>query len=155
MKGKKIASIAAIIIAVGIVAYVAIFASTEIEQRKALEDIQISFHDASLEDLGLSGATVNLALRMYNPNVTATLDRADYELWFNDNYLGSGATHQRVDIPPLTSRVATTDFDLDFGGAGQSIISAITQGQATWRIAGSAYYETIFGTINIPFNITR
>ena len=109
MKGKKIASIASIIIAVGIVAYVAIFASTEIEQRKALEDIQISFHDASLEDLGLSGATLNLALRMYNPNdVTATLDRFDYELWFNDNYLGSGATHQRVDIPPLTSRVATS-----------------------------------------------
>ncbi len=145
-----------IIIAVAIVAYVAIFAFTEIEQRKALEDIQISFHDASLEDVGLNGATLNLALRMYNPNdVTATFDRADYELWFNDNYLGSGATHQRVDIPPLTSRVVTTDFDLDFVGVGLSIISAITQDQATLRISGTAYYETIFGTINIPFNITR
>ena len=122
-------------ISAGIVAYVAIFAFTEIEQRKALEDIQISFHEASLKDIGFSGATVNLSLSMYNPNdITATLDRADYDLWFNENYLGSGVTHERLDIPPLTSRIANTDFDLDFGGAGMAIISAITEGEASWRI---------------------
>ena len=139
-----------------IIAYVIIFAFTEIEQRKALEDIQISFHDATLKDIGFSGATVNLSLSMYNPNdITATLDRADYDLWFNENYLGSGITQKRVDIPPLESRIAATDFDLDFGGAGSSIISAITEGKASWRISGTAYYDTIFGTMNIPFDITK
>lgn len=155
MKSKKIGYLIGIVTAV-IVTYVAVFAFTEIEQRKALEDIQISFHDASLQDIGFSGATVTLSLSMYNPNdITATLDRVDYDLWFNENHLASGVTHERLDIPPLTSRVATTDFDLDFGGAGRAIISAITEGEASWRISGTAYYDTIFGTMNIPFDITR
>ena len=155
MDRKKIVSIVGIV-AAAIVAYVVIFAFTEIEQRKALEDIQISFHGANLQDIDFSGANLNLTLSMYNPNdITATLDRADYDLRFNENYLGTGATHERVDIAPFSSRVVTTDFDLDFSGAGLSIISAITKGEAFWRINGTAYYDTIFGAMSIPFDITK
>ena len=156
MKTRKICTLIGIAAAVVIVAYVAIFTFTEIEQRKALEDIQISFHEASLQDIDFSGATLNLSLSMYNPNdITATLDRVDYEIWFNDNYLGNGFTHERVDIPPLTSKIATTNFDLDFGGAGMAIISAITEEEYSWHITGTAFYDTIFGTMNIPFDITQ
>ncbi len=101
-------------------------------QRKALEQVEISFHEARLKNIGFSGASLEISLRMYNPNdtTTATLDRADYDLWFNDNYLGSGQMHQRLDIPPKTSHIANTDFDMDFEGAGQSILSAITTGKS-------------------------
>lgn len=132
------------------------FVISEIEQRKTLEEIEISFHEARLKDIGFRGATLDLSLNMYNPNdITATLDRAVYDLWFNDNYLGSGETHQRLDIPPLESKIAKTDFDLSFEGAGRSIISAITLGEVSWRIEGIAYYDTPIGTIEIPFDITK
>lgn len=155
-KNKKIRIIIAIAIAAVFVSYLLTMTFTETEQRKALEDVDISFHAATLQDIGFSGATLDLALEMYNPNdITATLDKADYDLWFNDNFLGHGFTHQRVDIPPLTSRIVRTEFDLDFTGAGQSVISALTQGEATWRLAGTAYYDTVIGTLNIPFDITQ
>ena len=155
-KNKKIAIIVAIAISAVFVTYLSTLTFTEIEQRKALEDVQISFHAATLQDIGFSGATLDLALEMYNPNdIIATLDKADYDVWFNDNFLGHGFTHERVDIPPLTSKIVHTEFDLDFSGAGQSIISALTQGEATWRLAGTAYYDTVIGTLNIPFDITQ
>jgi LEA14-like dessication related protein len=154
-KNKKIGIIVAIVISVVFFSYLSTIAFSEIEQRKALEDVQISFHEATLQDIGFSGATLDLALEMYNPNdITATLDKADYDLWFNDNFLGHGLTHQRIDIPPFTSKIIHTEFDLDFTGAGKSIISALTQGEASWRLAGTAYYNTILGTLNIPFDIT-
>ena len=155
-KNKKIGIIIAIGVSAVIISYLSTMTFTEIEQRKALEDVEISFHQATLKDIGFSGATLDLSLEMYNPNeITATLDKADYDLWFNENFLGHGFTNQRIDIPPLTSRIINTEFDLDFTGAGESIISVLTQGEASWRLAGTAYYDTIFGTMNIPFDISR
>jgi len=141
---------------IGIVIIVLIFTSTEINQRKALENVQITLQEVQIQSFSLSGASLKLFLNMYNPNdITTTLDRADYEIWFNENSLGTGIIDKRVDIPPLESRTVDTDFSLSFAGVGQSVISALTEDEMTWRISGIAYYDTIFGPIEIPFDITQ
>ena len=143
-------------VAAAIVIITIVFVNTEIEQRKALENVQITLQEVRLQNIGFTGASVKLFLNMYNPNeITTTLDRADYDIWFNENRLGSGNINKRVDIPPLESRIVDTDFDLNFEGIGQSVISALTENEMIWRISGIAYYDTIFGPIEIPFDITQ
>jgi len=153
MDTKKIA----IFSGIGITAIILVlFLSTEINQRKALENVEITLEKVQVQNISLSGASLKLFLNMYNPNdITTTLDRADYEIWFNDNSLGTGSINKRVDIPPLESRTVDTDFSLSFQGIGQSVISALTENEMTWRISGIAYYDTIFGPIEIPFDITQ
>ena len=129
---------------------------TDIEQRKALEDIQIEFVDVSIKSIGISGIELKVLLGMYNPNdVIATLDKSEYGLWFNDNYLGQGKIQHKIDILPFTSKQIETNFTLSYAEVGETIVSALTDDQHTWRIKGIAYYDSILGTINIPFDIVR
>ena len=139
-----------------IVIIIAFYISTEINQRKSLENVQITLQEVQIQDISFSGASLRLILNMYNPNdITTTLDRADYEFWLNQNSLGKGKIEKRVDIPPLESRTLDTDFFLSFEGVGQSVISALTKNEITWKITGIAYYETILGPIEIPFDIIK
>jgi len=93
---------------------------------------------------------------MYNPNdVTATLDRSKYELWFNENYLGKGSIEEKTDIPPFTSRLVHSEFSLSYAEVGNTIVSALIEEENTWRIQGTAHYDSILGTIDIPFDIVR
>ena len=128
----------------------------EVEKRKALENIQIELVDISIQNIGFSGVDLDVSLDMYNPNdVTATLDRSEYKLWFNENYLGEGRIQQETEIPSFTSKQIHTKFNLSYSDVGKTIVSTLTEEQRVWRIMGTAYYDSILGTIDVPFDITR
>ena len=144
------------VLAAVIIGFLLLNIAVEVEQRKALESIQIEFVDVALKDIGLTDVGLEISLDMYNPNdVVATLDRSEYEVWFNDNYLGEGLILQETDIPPFTSRQVDTEFNLSYLEAGDTVISAFTEEEHTWRIKGTAHYDSILGTIDIPFDIIR
>ena len=151
------------IILIGIAIIVLILASLilfniiiGVEQRKALEHLEIELISVSLNEIGITGVKLGILLDMYNPNdVIATLDKASYEIWFNDNPLGSGVIDQQVDIPPFSSREVKTNFEMSYGEVGETIITALTEDEHIWRLKGVAHYETILGTIDIPFDIVR
>ena len=156
MNYKLIFIASGIVVTVAIVGFLLLNIAVEVEQRKSLESIQIEFVDVAVKDIGLTDVGLEISLDMYNPNdVVATLDRSEYELWFNDNYLGEGTILHETDIPPFTSRQVDTEFNLSYLEAGDTVISAFTEEQHTWRIKGIAHYDSILGTIDIPFDIVR
>lgn len=145
--------IAIIIIVSGIFLFNSII---EVEKRQALENVQIEFVSIVLDEIGITGIELGISIDMYNPNdVTATLDKADYEIWFNDNKLGNGVIEQQTDIPPYTSREIKTDFKMGYSEVGETVLAALTEEEHKWRIKGVAHYDTILGTIDMPFDITR
>ena len=156
MNYKLILVASGIVAAVAITGFLLLGMAVEVEQRKALENIQIEFVDVAVKDIGFTDVGLEISLDMYNPNdVIATLDRSEYELWFNDNYLGEGAILQETNISPFTSRQVDTEFNLSYLEAGDTVISALTEEQHVWRIKGIAHYDSILGTIDIPFDIIR
>lgn len=125
----------------------------QVRQREALRDVIVSVDDVGVGSIGLTGATLNIRLNMYNPNsITATLDRVDYQIYGNNNFIGNGNINQRIDIPPGRTEYVTTDFHLSYGGALRVIWSAIRQGDVNWRVTGIAHFDTPLGTLNIPFD---
>ncbi len=103
--------------------------------------------------LNFTETWVDIELSMYNPNqITATLDRADYKVYGNGNYLGNGVIYQRVDIPPGNTQTVSTDFRISYGSALSTIWSAITSGNINWAVSGTAYFDTPLGTLDIPFS---
>jgi LEA14-like dessication related protein len=151
MKHKTVVVVAAVLLlAVAGVAYY------EYAKREALRSCQISLADVSVEGLGLTSATLEIKLRIYNPNsITATLDRAYYSLYANDVYLGDGTISRKYDIPPGGTITIATPFELSYSGALQTIWSYITRGgKVAWRMKGTAYIDTPLGTLDIPFDIS-
>lgn len=146
------AGAAAAVIVIVIVLGVGAFVFQEYQQREALRDVEISFDGINVKSVGFTSATLELRFRMYNPNsVTATLDRADYQVYGNGESLGYGNIPQRLDIPPDSTRTVTTDFDASYGGAARVLVSAIKEGNVSWSVSGTAYYDTPLGSITVPF----
>jgi len=143
-------------VAVGVVililASVGFYFINEIRQREALRNIEVSVYDVAIESIGFTSATLKIKLKMFNPNsIPATLDRANYNLYGNDIYLGSGVIPTRVNIPAHSSTVVTTTFDLSYSGAAKVIWDALSTGKVIWKIKGTAYFDTPFGSISVPF----
>ncbi len=156
MNGKIIGIIGGVITIAVVVFFLFNGVTTEIQQREALRDIQISLYDIDLNDIGLSGISLRLVLDMYNPNdVTATLDSADFDVWINEKYVGRGFIPDRVDIPSQTVRKTSADFDASFSGSLKSGISILLEKQIRWKISGMAHYDTLLGTLDIPFTFTE
>jgi hypothetical protein len=156
LNGKIIGIIGGVIAVVVVVFFLFNGVSTEIEQRKALEKVQTSVSSVTVNDIGFSGISLHLVLDMYNPNdITATLDRADFDIWINEKFVGNGSIEDRVNIPSYTTRQATTNFDANFYGSLKSGISAILEKEIRLKVSGTAYYDTLLGTLEIPFTFTR
>jgi LEA14-like dessication related protein len=127
----------------------------QVRQREALRTVQISLDSVEVTNMELTGATLVIRLRIYNPNsITATLDRANYDLWGNGNDLGNGAISERTDIPPASTRTIATNFELSFAGAAGVIWSALNVGKVSWRLTGTAFFDTPLGTMSVPFDVT-
>lgn len=153
--GKKIAIAALVLIAFVVIASI-VWIQGETEQREAMKNVQVSLSDVQLRNIGLTSATVDIVLNMYNPNsrTTATLDRLDYMVYANGIYLGNGYISQRVDIPPLFTKTVSTTFQVQYTGALGAVWSVLTQGgRVNWNLKGTAYFDTPLGTINIPIDI--
>ena len=154
MSTRKAALVAVIVVAL-VVGTVGLWFAQQVMQREALRTVEISLDEAHVENFGLVGATLVIRLRMCNPNsITATLDRADYDLWGNGIHLGSGIISERTDIPAGSTRTIATDFDLSYVGTAGVIRSALKEGKVSWRITGTAHFDTPLGTMNVPFDVT-
>ncbi|MEN3037375.1 MAG: LEA type 2 family protein [Candidatus Methanosuratincola petrocarbonis] len=108
--------------------------------------------DVHVKSIGLASATLEVSLSIYNPNsITATLDRVTYSLYANGIYLGDG-TLSRTDIPPGSTITVSAPFTLS--GALSVLWSCFTTGgEVTWRVKGTAYFDTPLGSLTTPFDI--
>ncbi len=125
----------------------------EVAKREALKSCEFRLADVRLKSIGLTSAELIIVLEIYNPNsIIVTLDRADFYLYGNDNYLGYGEITRRIDIPPYSFKSVNIPFTLEYSGAGGVIWSAIQRGsKIEWKITGTAYIDTPFGTMTVSF----
>lgn len=149
--GTKIGiAIVALIIIVGV-----LFLVNELLQREAMQNVELSFSDVQIRNIGFTSATLEIYLNMYNPNsgITATLDRMDYSVSANGNFLGNGQITQRVDITPRATKTVSSTFQVSYAGTLGAVWSALKNGgNIKWNLKGTAYFDTPFGTLDIPIN---
>ncbi|NJE79436.1 LEA type 2 family protein [Thermococcus sp. GR4] len=145
--GKGLVAVVVIILLLG-----GVYVFYEYEKRAALQNCEIMLSNVRVESIGLTGATLEVVFRIYNPNdVTATLDRIDYELYGNGEFLGYGYVDRSVDIPAHSIRYVSSEFTLDYGGALKALWSALKSGDVEWRVKGTVHIDTPIGTLDIPF----
>ena len=142
-----------VLVIVGLVGYS--YFSYEVAKREALKDCEFRLTDVGIARIGLTSADLIIVFEIYNPNdITATLDRVDFSLYGNDNYLGDGEITKKVNIPPYSKKRVSAPFTLYYSGAAGVIWSALKEGEVVWKITGIAYIDTLLGTMEIPFVFT-
>lgn len=134
---------------------VGVLAFQQYQQRESLRNVQISVDGVRVESVNLTSAMLNISLRIVNPNTNAvTIDRTDYTVFINNVSLGSGQNLERVTIPAGGSMVIPQPFTVSYSGAAQSVWSYIIQGEADYRLVGTAYFDTFLGTVSVPYEFS-
>lgn len=143
-----------LVILIVLVAIIAI--AYQFAQAAAFQNVQISLAGASIGNVGLTGADLNLELNMYNPgSMPATVSSVSYSIYGNNNYLGSGTISGPISVPPGGTITTPTTFTISYIGAAKTIWSAITGGSAYWEMKGDASVSTLLGPITVPFDLTK
>ena len=147
-----------VLLAVALLVLVAVNYSTHQNstQRPVIGNIQL--RSTSIDITGLNGTDLNINLKavLYNPNgFGATLDTAEYSVYANGNYLGSGKTTQEYDLTPQSSETLTFPLSVGWNEEFRTVESYIVNwGNITWMVNGTAKINIGGLSISAPFEFT-
>jgi len=122
----------------------------------AAQNLEIDLEDIRVESVGLTTVKLDLVLSLYNPNPTpAALNRLDYDIYLDDNYLGHGWTTRRVEVPPYGHALLDTELELRLGKALEAALNALGGGGHVVTIKGVMHVDLPGATIDVPFEVTK
>jgi LEA14-like dessication related protein len=112
----------------------------------------VSFKDASLSDVSLGGATVNLTLLVHNPNPQGiSLAETDYKLSVAGKQLFAGKPAAGLRIPGGGSSEVVLPAEVRFADLGDSIAAVLRQEQLPYRAEGHIGVSTPIGVLPLAF----
>ena len=113
----------------------------------------LSFKDASLSDVSLAGATVNLTLTVHNPNAQGiSLAETDYKLSVAGKQLVAGNPVGGVQIAGGTSSDVVLPAQVRFADLGDSLTAVLRQEQFPYRAEGHIGVSTPLGVVPLAFS---
>jgi LEA14-like dessication related protein len=117
------------------------------------EKPSLAFKDASLSDVTLSGATVNLVFTVTNPNDAAlSLAETDYQFSLEGKQLVAGKPPGAIRIPAKGSGDVTLPASVKFADIAGSIADFLRKEQASYRAEGHIGVDTPIGIAALPFS---
>lgn len=123
------------------------------ESAQAVRDTDIRLTGIAINEVSSDVIDVTFTLAVYNPNdVTVELERMEYEVFANEVRMGSGSFEEPVEIPPNQEIEASTNFVAEVSTVPSAIISRITQGEVTWTLEGTMFFNTPSGTVEQSFS---
>jgi LEA14-like dessication related protein len=113
----------------------------------------VSFKEASLADVSLAGATVNLTLTVHNPNPQGiSLAETDYQLSVAGRQLVAGKPAGGLRIAGGSSSDVVLPAQVRFADLGDSIASVLQQDQLPYRAEGHVGVSTPLGVLPLGFS---
>lgn len=129
----------------------------EAREQKAAEALQkcdIGLIDVRIVSLGFTSASLELVFSITNPNsISVTFDRADYDLYGSEKYLGHGFISRKVNIPPSASRTVSSPFEVLYSDVGKVAWDILRGENVSWKITGKAYINTPKGEMEVPLEL--
>jgi len=112
----------------------------------------LAFKDASLSDVTLSGATVNLVFTVTNPNDAAlSLAETDYKFSLEGKQVIAGKPPAGIKIPAKGPGDVTLPASIKFADIAGSIADFLRKEQANYRAEGHIGVDTPIGMAALPF----
>ena len=114
---------------------------------------RVALRDVRLSGVGLTGGAMEIALRVYNPNIYPLEDpRVTYRVIVGDNQLATGVYDAEVDVPAEDSVLVRVPASFTFGGAGGAGRALLNTGSVNYRVLGRIYADTPYGRLSAPYD---
>jgi LEA14-like dessication related protein len=126
---------------------------------------EVDLESVGIAALGLTGGTVNVNLRVHNPNSFGfRSDRLDYQLFLRrpDAQPGDsawvsfaeGTYDDEIEVGARQTKVVTIPVAFTYSGLGEARRSLIRAGSFQYRAVGTVDARTSFGRRVVPFRKT-
>lgn len=113
----------------------------------------LTFKDARLSEVSLSGAVLALDFQVDNPNDQGiSLAETDYKLLVEGKQLVTGKPPGGIKIPGKGSAVVTLPAAVRFADLASSVGAVLSKGAAAYRGEGHIGVDTPIGVIALPFS---
>ena len=119
----------------------------------AFKKPDVAYKSASLTDVSLSGATLNVVARVDNPNpVGLALADADYRLSIDGHPVAAGKPPEGLEIPANGNADVTLPASFKFADLGQAVATVLSKGSAGYKAEGSLGLKTPVGVVRVPLS---
>lgn len=126
---------------------------------------EVEFESVGIAALGLTGGTLNVHLRVHNPNQFGfRAERIDYELFLRPAdaepgdtawvRLSEGTHDDEIEVGAERTERVTIPVDFTYAGLGEARRSIIRSGSFRYRAVGTIDARTSFGRRTVPFRKT-
>ena len=113
----------------------------------------VAYKSASLSDVSLSGATLNVVTRVDNPNpVALALADVDYRLSIDGHPVATGKPPDGLQIAPSGPTDVTLPASFKFADLGQAVATVLEKGSAGYRAEGTIGVKTPIGLVKVPLS---
>lgn len=113
----------------------------------------LTFENASLSEISLGGATLNLLFKVDNPNSDGlSLAETDYRLLVEGKQLATGKPPGGIEIPPNGSAEVVLPAAVRFSELASSVEAVLKRGAAAYRAEGHLGVKTPVGVVALPFS---
>jgi LEA14-like dessication related protein len=113
----------------------------------------VAYRSASLSDVSLSGATLNVVTNVDNPNaVTFALTDVDYKLSIEGKQVATGKPPEGLEIPANGNADLTLPASFKFTDLGQAVNTVLQKGSAGYRAEGTIGVKTPVGVVRVPLS---
>jgi len=134
---------------------IAIYSTQQAAQRATLEKVRLGIEEVQLQEATSTSIDVNVRLVMVNPNRDAVaFDRMTFDLYGNGSLVGNTEYGQKLDVPPFSSTFIVVPMGISWSGGNEALSSSMIQGNMTWEVKGTAYFDTSWGTVSVPVDVT-
>jgi LEA14-like dessication related protein len=113
----------------------------------------VAYKSASLSDVSLSGATLNVVTRVDNPNpVGLALADVDYRLSIDGHPVAAGKPPEGLEIPANGNADVTLPASFKFTDLGQAVTTLLEKGSAGYKAEGTLGLKTPIGVVHVPLS---
>jgi len=113
----------------------------------------VAYKSASLSDVSLSGATLNVVTRVDNPNpVSLALAEVDYRLSIDGHPVATGKPPDGLEIQANGATDVTLPASFKFTDLGQAVATVLQKGSAGYKAEGTVGVKTPIGLVTVPLS---
>lgn len=113
----------------------------------------VSLRDVRLSGVGITGGSMNVTLRVYNPNDYRLVEpRVWYRVYVDGDRVAAGRYDVDVEIPPRDSATLSVPVAFSYESAGQAGRVMVNTGGVSYRVLGSLVVGTPYGRLSSPYD---
>lgn len=125
------------------------------QEKSLVEGIQLRSTSVDVTGLNNNGLSLDFNAVVYNPNAFgAKLNAANYSVYADGHYLGSGHIVHEYYIAPQSSQTLVFPVNIGWKSAFQTTGSYVmARGNITWVVNGTANIEVGGFPLSVPFTL--